>query len=94
VRPQSQLGKLDLDVMTPVLWQSALVVWLSQQPRVHLSVRHIVVDPTLNVYGDVVPNEMEQASAKVAGFALSHPAQLIAEVIAGSGNLLKEWLLR
>ena len=33
--------------------------------------RHADIRTTMNVYGDIVTDEMEQASGKVAGFALT-----------------------
>ena len=37
--------------------------------------RHSDIRTTLNIYGDVVTDEMQEAGTKVAGLALSRPAQ-------------------
>lgn len=52
-------------------WLDAVGTPIAVQQKL---MRHSDIRTTMNVYGDVVTNEMEQASARVAGFALSHPA--------------------
>ena len=48
--------------------------------------RHSDIKTTLNIYGDVVTDEMERAGAKIASLALNP--------VSSGGQPLKEWLLR
>jgi integrase len=52
-------------------WLDAVGASVAVQQRL---MRHAGVCTTMNVYGDIVTDEMEQASGKVAGLALTDRA--------------------
>ena len=53
-------------------WLDALGTPIAVQQKL---MRHTDIRTTLNIYGDVVTDEMEQASSKVAGLALKRHAR-------------------
>jgi hypothetical protein len=52
--------------------------------------RHHDIQTTLNIYGDVVPDEMERAASEVDTLALNPDSTCH----FSEGKPLKEWLLR
>jgi hypothetical protein len=44
--------------------------------------RHSDIRTTLNIYGDVVTNEMEQADSKVAALALKSDSKVIPAAVS------------
>jgi integrase len=53
-------------------WLDAVGTPIAVQQKL---MRHSDIRTTLNIYGDVVTDEMQEAGTKVAGLALSPPAQ-------------------
>ena len=68
---RAEIGKLATHTMrhTYRSWLDAVGTPIAVQQKL---MRHADIRTTLNVYGDVVTDEMAQASAKVAGLALAH----------------------
>jgi len=68
---RAEIGKLATHTMrhTYRSWLDAVGAPIAVQQKL---MRHADIRTTLNVYGDVVTDEMVQASHKVAGLALAH----------------------
>lgn len=62
-------------------WLDAVGTAIAVQQKM---MRHADIGTTMNIYGDVVTDEMALAHTKVVGLALGRDRELIAEVIAAS----------
>jgi len=60
-------------------WLDAVGAAITVQQRL---MRHSDIQTTLNIYGDVVTDEMAQASAKVAGLALNPDSKVISAAVS------------
>jgi integrase len=60
-------------------WLDAVGTAITVQQRL---MRHSDIQTTINIYGDVVTDEMQQASSKVAGLALKADSRMIPAVVS------------
>jgi integrase len=60
-------------------WLDAVGTAITVQQRL---MRHTDIQTTLNIYGDVVTDEMQQASSKIAGLALKPDSKVISAVVS------------
>lgn len=60
-------------------WLDAVGTAITVQQKL---MRHSDIQTTLNIYGDIVTDEMEQASSKIAGLALKTDSKVIPSVVS------------
>jgi integrase len=60
-------------------WLDAVGTAITVQQRL---MRHSDIRTTLNIYGDIVTDEMEEASSKIAGLALKPDSNVIPAVLS------------
>lgn len=60
-------------------WLDAVGTAITVQQKL---MRHSDIQTTLNIYGDIVTDEMEQASSKIAGLALKPDSKVIPAVVS------------
>ncbi|MGA7948343.1 MAG: tyrosine-type recombinase/integrase, partial [Candidatus Sulfotelmatobacter sp.] len=60
-------------------WLDAVGTAITVQQKL---MRHSDIQTTLNIYGDIVTDEMNQASSKIAGLALKADSKVIPSVVS------------